>query len=117
MRAINESIFVKNKAISNRVDGYLRTYRDTGGISFELTEREFQALQKLTKSFRAESKTPGFDVEAWSGVSRQKGLFDDEKATHVFAFLTQVWSSATAFTAFQTERHVVVQVRSKNHTQ
>ena len=110
------NMLVKNNEIDNRVSRYLSLFRSYGCVSFELTPAQYEALQSAGRSFRAARQDPGFDAKSWIQDESVVRLLKIGEAFNVFAFLTQVWTSRTGFSAERDADYIIFHVRDRTRT-
>lgn len=82
---------IKNDAINDNVKAYWEIYVSEGGIEFELTPGEYEALGTIIKSYYNASLEKSFDGVDWARDAGARGLFLASNAAHVFNLLMLAW--------------------------
>jgi len=106
-------VLIENEEIDHHIDRYIHVYKEYGAVSFQLRKPEYRALQGLTKSYSSARLDSEFTHETWSHGAREKGLYEDEKATFVFGFLMFEWSSKTTISAREQDDFIILTVSKR----
>jgi len=91
---------VKFDEVSHRVDEYLRIFNQSGALAFEIPEKDYFQLTKLTKWYQKNRGTAKDLNEGQLGeVFQSLGVKGNSKIIFIFGFLMLVWNKNTKIQA------------------